>query len=88
VGASRGCNAAQFHAYPDGANADVFVCPGELTAWEAQLGSGEIVVTQVDTWLDSPDPVRRHVIARIPTVATSLVFLGDVPPRPHDADEP
>lgn len=82
----RGCRAEQFRAYSDGPNADTFVCPGELTWWEAKLVGNDIVVTRVDHWFEGKYPIRREELVRIPTVATVLVFPGDEPPHKHDDD--
>jgi hypothetical protein len=65
--------AAQCRPHDAGSNSVSFECADELTRWEAELVPGAIVVTRVDTFLDSPQSERRKQIARITTTATSLV---------------
>jgi hypothetical protein len=66
--------ADQCHAHAAGSDAFYIACAEELTRWEAKLVSGEIVVTRVDTFIESAQRERHRELARIPTAAKSLVL--------------
>jgi hypothetical protein len=65
--------ADQCRSHAAGLNKVYFVCADELTQWEAELVPGALVVTRVDTFLESRQPERRTQIARVATTATSLI---------------
>ncbi|HEY3802954.1 MAG TPA: hypothetical protein VGL61_10125 [Kofleriaceae bacterium] len=65
--------ADQCRSHAAGLNKVYFVCADELTQWEAELLPGTLVVTRVDTFLESRQPERRTQIARVATTATSLI---------------
>jgi hypothetical protein len=73
-----GVMADQCRARADGSTVAYFACADALTRWEATLVSGAIVVTRIDTFIESPQLDRRTELARVPTTARWLVLVAHV----------